>query len=291
MLASATRYAPSQGKMQIHSFSNATNEDLMASAPAVFAEARSPDRTANTYQFVSTIQMIEAMRQEGWNVTAAGQKFVRDANRWAYARHFIRMRHQSADSKQEFVPEAIILNAHDGTASWKYFDGAFRFVCANGLVWGEIMGSVKAHHTMRQAGPQGVTAMQLSKDFMAALPSKMVIAHRMKEAKVTELQMADYFTRAIAVRWPHGSSITSEDVAQSPWLTEDYGLTAWQIYNHAQRWLVTNGGVQGATAAGRVHVTVPIRRVDETVRVNVGLWNEALKLVPKLEPELVKIAA
>jgi hypothetical protein len=280
-IAGTVRYAPSQGALQIKNFTNATNADLEAVAPAIFAVAPHPERTKHTYQFVSTIEMIEAMRKEGWQVTAAGQKFVRDMNRWAYARHFIRMRHQDAVG-DEFVPEAIIMNAHDGTASWKYFDGAFRHVCTNGLVWGEIMGSVKAHHTMRQAGPQGVTAIQLSAEFMRVLPEKMRIAERLKDAIITEAQMLSYFARAIAVRWPHGSSVQPADLQLSPWLKDDYGLTMWQVYNHAQRWLVTIGGVQGVNAAGRVYVSAPVKRVDETVRINVGLWNAALDTIKEV---------
>lgn len=284
--ATATRYAPSQGKMQIRNFTNATNDDIRAVAPAVFAEARNEERTKPTYQFVSTIQLIEAMRLEGWMVTAAGQRYVRDVNRWASARHFIRMRHESSNPKQELMPEAIIMNAHDGTASWRYFDGAFRGVCTNGLVWGELMGVVKAHHTMRQSGPGGITAMQLSAEFMRALPAKMTIADKLKAIKLSQVQAAEFFTKAIAVRWPHGASITQENIVQAPWLSEDYGLSAWQIYNHAQRWLVTNGGVEGRNINGRTMTTTPIRTVHDTVRVNVGLWNAILDYVPRLEPEL-----
>jgi hypothetical protein len=288
------RYAPVRGQLQIRNFTDATNEDIRAVAPAVFAEAKHPARSPN-YQFVSTIQLVEAMRQEGWMVTAAGQKYVTDANRHGFARHMVRMRHKSyAKAKTEYVPEGIIMNAHDGTASWKYFDGAFRFVCMNGCVFGQIMGSVSAHHSIRQAGMNGEIAMRLSEEFMRVLPKKMVLAERLKEVRLTELQMTEYFTRAIAVRWPNGSSITSNDLATHTWLKEDYGLTAWQVYNHAQRVLVTLGGVQGVNAAGRVHMSHPVRRIDEMVRINVGLWNTMLdycpddiRVTPKLEPEQV----
>jgi hypothetical protein len=289
MTAVAVRYAPKQGGIQVQNFQNATNEDIMAVAPAVFAENGHADRTKASYQFVSTIQLIEAMRVEGWRVTTAGQKFVRDVSRWGHAKHYIRMRHESADPKAEIQPEAIIMNAHDGTASWKYFDGAFRGVCLNGLVWGEIMGSVKAHHTMRQAGERGTMAITLSRALMAALPEKMTIAERMKEATLTEAQTLDYFTRAIKARWPRGTGmLINQDLMQAPWLKEDFALTAWQVYNHAQRWLVTIGGVQGADAAGRVRMTTPIRRVDELATVNVALWEEMMKTVPALEVELRK---
>jgi hypothetical protein len=292
-MSDMVRYAPVRGALQLRNFTDATDEDIRAVAPAVFAEAPGPDRSSR-YQFVSTIQLINAMRQEGWMVTAAGQKYVTDEERHGYARHMVRMRHQSFSLKAEAVPEGIIMNAHDGTASWKYFDGVFRFVCANGCVFGEVMGSVKAHHTVRQAGANGETAMRLSEEFMRVLPGKMKLAERLKEVRLTELQMTEYFTKAIAVRWPHGSSITSNDVATFTWLKEDYGLTAWQVYNHAQRVLVTLGGVQGVNAAGRVHVSNPVKRIEEMVRINVGLWDAMLeycpddiRVVPKLEPEQV----
>jgi hypothetical protein len=286
------RYAPARGQLQIRNFDNATDADILAVAPAVFAEAKHPQRTSDKYQFVSTIQLIHAMRQEGWQVTAAGQKYVVDESRHGYARHMVRMRHKSANLKGEMVPEGIIMNAHDATASWKYFDGAFRFVCMNGCVFGQIMGSVSAHHSLRQAGANGETAMRLSEEFMRVLPKKMVLAERLKEVALTEPQMNEYFQKAINVRWPRGASIIPADIAMHPWLKEDYGLTAWQVYNHTQRVLVTLGGVQGVNSAGRVHVSTPVRRIDEMVRINVGLWNAMLEycpdiVVPKLEPEQV----
>jgi hypothetical protein len=137
--------------------------------------------------------------------------------------------------------------------------------------------------------------MRLSEEFMRVLPKKMVLAERLKEVALTELQMYEYFRKAIDVRWPRGASILPADIATHPWLKEDYGLTAWQVYNHAQRVLVTLGGIQGVNAAGRVHVSTPVRRIDEMVRINVGLWNAMLTycpdvvpaVVPKLEPEQV----
>jgi hypothetical protein len=112
----------------------------------------------------------------------------------------VRLRHRDADTRKEIVPEGIIMNAHDATASWKYFDGAFRFVCLNGCVFGQIMGSVSAHHSLRQAGANGETAMRLSEEFMRVLPKKMVLAERLKEVALTESQMNQYFQKAIDVR-------------------------------------------------------------------------------------------
>lgn len=276
-------YIGRQGGVQVHNFVNATDDDIMRVAPAVFS--RTPDVSRvkeRTYQHVATIDLLNAMREEGWQVTAVGQRYVKDERRWPFTKHFVRMRNPlHAALSDELFPEAIILNAHDGTGSWKYYDGAFRGVCMNGMVWGEIMGVLKVHHTLRQAGQMGAIAMSLSKEFMYALPSKLAVVDRFREQTLERAQVMEYLEAALKVRWPAPlrAPITTDELVKADWLDADRGMTAWQIFNHTQRHLVTLGGLQGATASGSVRMTRPITRVDDTVRINVGLWNAMVPFV------------
>jgi len=284
------RYAPAQGKMQIHNFVNASDDEIRQYAPSVFADAPHPTRTnAKTYQFINTGELITSMRQEGWAVTSVGQRFVRDEDRHAYARHFIRLRHADhARLDSDAVPEGIIINAHDATASHRCLGGLFRFVCANGLIAGDIMGSIKAIHSKSRAA----TAFQLSADLLRALPEQMRVVYRLREARLNYEEMMTFFAHAIAARWPgEVNRVQPKDILETTWLREDQGDSAWQIFNHAQRVLITNGGAVGRTSNGRSYIAPPIRTVDQTIKSNIGIFNAILCVVPKLEPELLQAVA
>lgn len=44
------------------------------------------------------------------------------------------------------VPEIILLNSHDGSSSYQMLLGLFRQVCANGLIYVDVLGEVRVLH-------------------------------------------------------------------------------------------------------------------------------------------------
>ncbi|WP_235661928.1 DUF932 domain-containing protein, partial [Pseudomonas savastanoi] len=72
----------------------------------------------------------------------ACQTRVRDQGKREHTKHMLRLRHASQILDQE-ANEIILLNSHDGSSSYQMIGGKFRFVCANGLVLGDLAADQK----------------------------------------------------------------------------------------------------------------------------------------------------
>lgn len=127
-----------------------TDDQIFKKAPSVFAEAAHESRGAR-YAFIPTIQVLDGLRREGFEVVAAAQTRCRDEGKVAHAKHMLRLRHpdsiQLRDVGQE-IPEIVLVNSHDGTSSYTLHAGFFRLVCSNGLiVASSTIDDVRVRHT------------------------------------------------------------------------------------------------------------------------------------------------
>jgi Domain of unknown function (DUF932) len=287
-----------QGGIQMKYFDNATDDDLMRVAPAIFGQTHGGKAS---YQQVRTIDLISSMRNLGWAVTMAGQVFKRDSEKLDQAKHLIRLRHQSAvDAKTaEFVPEALVYNAHDLSTAFRFYTGAFRFVCGNGLVFGELVSSLRMVHrdSRNGVGLAGAVAAIRSQELLNATPGNMALVEQYRNTIWSQTQVNEFAMRAINVRWtrPGGKTAlcNSNDLLAAPRTPADSDGSAWGWFNHVQSLLCRDasaasgervGGIVGHNGRGSQSTVRPVTHVAEVVRVNVGLW-AAMRAVSNIGKE------
>ncbi|WP_252366524.1 DUF932 domain-containing protein, partial [Escherichia coli] len=82
-----------------------------------------------------TINIINKLRDEGFQPFFACQSRVRDLGRREYSKHMLRLRREGNINGQE-VPEIILLNSHDGSSSYQMIPGIFCFGRPAGTVGG-----------------------------------------------------------------------------------------------------------------------------------------------------------
>lgn len=63
----------------------------------------------------------------------------------------IRLRHPSQINDAE-ANEIVLLNSHDGTSNYQLLAGLLRFVCQNGLVFGDTVADVRVPYKGDVAG-------------------------------------------------------------------------------------------------------------------------------------------
>jgi hypothetical protein len=140
------RYASSSKQSEFRSNYPLTNGQIAFHAPSVMAGEAHESR-GDRYSFIPTIQVIDALRGEGFEPYEIRQTKVRDAGKREHTKHMVRMRHASQIVTQTEVPEVILLNSHDGSSSYQIMSGVFRFVCSNGLIAGDMFNNVRVRHS------------------------------------------------------------------------------------------------------------------------------------------------
>ena len=142
MNALASRF--SRNRVTFRSDAPLTDDKLRAIAPSIFAE-QPHDSRSERYAYIATAEILARLRNEGFQPFMVAQTKVRDDARREHTKHMLRLRHASQINGTE-ANEIILLNSHDGSSAYQMLSGCFRFVCANGMVCGDISSDIRVPH-------------------------------------------------------------------------------------------------------------------------------------------------
>lgn len=236
-------------------------------APSIFAEAPHESRSQR-YSYIPTAEVLTELRKEGFQPFMVCQTRVRHEDRREYTKHMLRLRHASQINGAE-ANEIILLNSHDGSSSYQMLAGMFRFVCQNGLVWGDTFADVRVPHKGNVTDHviegayevlHGFEQVQDSRDSMRAITLDEGAAEVFARSALT--LKYDNAGKAFPIR---------ESQVLQPRRFDDNRWDLWSVFNRVQENLV-KGGVSSRTANGRQQRTRPVQGIDQNVRLNRALW-------------------
>jgi hypothetical protein len=255
---------------------------IAARAPAVFATEAHESRSAR-YEFLDTRAVLDGLVANGFGVFEVRQGGSRIEGKRDFTKHMLRLRYRGETGQGALVrggdsimPEIVITNAHDGTASWQMGAGAFRIVCANGLIAGELFDYVRIRHN--RAGPEQVIegAYRVIEQF----PRMISGAQEMGEIELRP-EEAQVFARAAAqLRWDGDAPAPVQaDTLLTPRRAADRSRDLWTTFNVTQEHLLRGGDhyrhVSPATRRVSHRSTGEVRSIDETSKLNRALWTLA----------------
>ena len=250
-------------------------DDLRHCAPAVFASHRF-ERTRDSYVFISTQQLVEALMDAGFHPTEARQRYSRGERR-GYARHMIRFR-QAGESLRivDCMPEIILINSHDATSAYQLRGGLYRFVCENGLILSLAdFGMIRVPHRGNVLARVVEGAQQISQH----MDGIGQVIERMARTELERSAQCQLAQRALELRY-RGQKHFPFDAGQllEARRESDQRNDLWTVYNKVQENVIC-GGIAGRTATGRRSTNRRINSIDENIRINVALWQEAMALI------------
>src|ERR1700749_5101652 len=88
-----------------------SNDEIAEVAPSILAHSAHESRS-DRYSYIPTVDVLDALRKEGFQPFMVCQTRVRDDGRRAYTKHMLRLRHANQISGSE-ANEIILLNSHD----------------------------------------------------------------------------------------------------------------------------------------------------------------------------------
>ncbi|PMU22940.1 MULTISPECIES: DUF932 domain-containing protein [unclassified Pseudomonas] len=246
-----------------------TNDEIARVAPSIFA-VEAHDSRSDRYRYIPTVDVLTALRAEGFEPFMACQTRVRNTDKIQHTKHMIRLRHASNIMDKE-ANEIILLNSHDGTSSYQMMGGCFRFVCANGLVLGEAAMDQKVRHSGRQdvIGEVIEGAYEVLDQFALIEDQR----ETMKQIQIRpELQHA-FAEAALAYRYDpaEGPAPVTASQLLMPRRREDRTDDLWTTFNRVQENTI-KGGLAGLNKQGRRTSTRAVSGIDQDVKLNRALW-------------------
>ena len=252
------------------------NDSLYRAAPSIFA-ANAHHSTSDRYEFLPTIEVVEALRAEGFQPVQAFQAKTRIADRRPFVKHTIRFRHEAHNFKEERGSEFHILlqNSHVGSSSFQIQAGVYRMVCSNGMI---VADSILDTHRMRHSGRKATLDNCIEGVY------RIVDGVESVEGQVIDWQsrllpepVQEVFAKAAAqLRWGDDAPVTAHKLLQ-PRRWADKGDDQWKVFNRVQENLI-RGGQYGMTSNGRNTTTREVKSIDENNRLNKALWTLSTEL-------------
>lgn len=243
-----------------------TNDEIAAVAPSILAHCAHESRSER-YSFIPTVDVLDALRKEGFQPFMVCQSRVRDDARRSYTKHMVRLRHADQISGRE-ANEIILLNSHDGASSYQMIAGMLRFVCQNGVVCGDNVSDVRVPHKGDVIGQVIDGAFKVLDSFEAATQQR----EGMKAAALDDGEQIAFARAALSLRYDENKPApVTERQLLAPRRIEDRASDLWTTFNRVQENMIL-GGLHGRNANGRATTTRPVTGIDQNIRLNRALW-------------------
>lgn len=270
-----------------------TDDQIRKSAPAVFCE-RPHSKTSfgkdssNAYLFIPTLDLVQGMRTNGWEVVSASQTMnsATDTENRMTNKHALFFARQDALGRAfnqgDVMPLMKLENSHNGLSSFALSTGFFRKACANGLTVPEsIYAAPKVKHTQNLRNDVIEATYKVLNDFpMLMEMQKTLGCLNLSNEEVMLLgdAAADiFFERAEreklserAKQWRNDKYLLESQLVK-PRRSEDYKKDLWTVSNVIQENLI-RGNVQIVAANGRLNSKRKVTSIDRDNDIHAKLF-------------------
>lgn len=260
------------------------NHDIKVNAPSVFATAPHHE-VSDRYGFVPTINVVDALRAEGWYPVDATQRNVRDTSKRDLTTHLLRFRRLDNDiTVGDSVVELLLKNSHDRSSAFVLHAGIFRMACANGIVIADsTFNKLSVRHGKNVVGD----IIEGSYEVIDEVP---VIANSVEGMQNTELSPEERAIFAMtAYNYAHGEREENELTTDNsivnqvlrPKRRADTGTDLWTTFNVVQESII-KGGVRTMKVndKGRVRRNTKraVNNIDKNIKLNKAIWEMATQM-------------
>jgi len=241
------------------------------------------------YSFVPTINVVNDLRELGYECVAAEQVKARKKTTNGYQKHMLTFEHpdHKVEGAEEY-PQLLLTNSHDGGNAFTLSAGIFRLICSNGLVIKtEDYGTARLVHK----GYSFEAVQELVKDFEETMSNVISKITAMKQVQLTKDQQIEFAKQAALLRFTaksynedNISDVVDIDGLLNVDRKEDAGNGLYEVFNRVQESLVqgkylyaSNGKVKDADTKTRK--ARPIKNFKQSISVNQKLSELAFALV------------
>ena len=235
------------------------------------------------YSFVPTMNVINDLRELGYEVTDAKQVKARKKSTNGYQKHLVTLEHPKykVEGSKEY-PQILLSNSHDGGNAFTLSAGIFRLVCSNGLVIKtEDYGSARLVHK----GYSFEAVQELVKQFEETVDEVLTKITAMKKVQLTKEQQIEFAKQAALLRFKSKSynednidKVVNIDDLLNVDRKEDAGNGLYEVFNRVQESLI-NGKYHYLGTKEKPRKARPIKNFKQNIEVNSKLSELAFELV------------
>lgn len=278
--------------------------DRLRQLSSVYAVHESP-RASDKYNFFSTANILSMLMKQNWFPVIAQEQRVRTEGRVGFQKHMIRLRRKTESMNMlrvgDLVPEIILSNSHDTSSAQHFMFGIWRFACLNGLFVSEAeFATIRIPH-------MGFTEEDVIDASYRIIEDAPRIMDKVNDYRAIELSSEERFAFAQSALVTKFANDDETKVKEErglvvigdrsfdpqklllPRREADVKPTLWNTFNIIQEKFIKGNTyeqtsrINPTTGRNTIKTKVQgIHAIDETIRVNRGLW-QLVELVRELK--------
>ena len=219
---------------------NLTNQEILNIAPSTGA-THPHEEVSGKYTFIPTIEVVDILRKDGWIPTRVTEAGFRNSDNNGFQKHLIRFQHSDLMLKTEEAIEAVLINSHNRSCSYKLMTGVYRFVCMNGMVVGDTFNSIAIKHINFEAKD----VIEASHKVLETAPVVTRSIEEMKATRMHESEKEAYAQSVLQLVYdePESAPIGTRQLL-SPRRKQDREPDLWTTFNIVQENII-KGGLKG----------------------------------------------
>lgn len=243
--------------------------------PAIANTARHPDKTSNKYTEISTLTALTMLQDNGFYPVAANQTKCKNSADLPFAKHAIKFEHEQFNKLSPVLkPQLLLLNAHNGTSSFKLLTAYHVFLCSNGLVkYDGVTDAIRVLHLNFNEN----TFQAAIANFMQGIEPGLISVESWRNTKIEPEIATMYAQKALDIRWPNADDQLKPTAKQilTPRRYTEKPDNLWSAYQIAQENII-KGGLQywSKTEIGKIRLarSRSVQAIDSNVSINQKLW-------------------
>lgn len=252
-----------------------TNEELKIKAPSLFQDQPYHD-VSEKYNFISTIDIIEQLRNQSWFPVNVGESGVRDSSKDGFQQHYVRFQNFSdLINPSSNVVELLLFNSHDRSKSFTISAGIYRYVCSNGLVIADsVFESYKIKHLGERDNDVANAVLKIT-NVKSKLLSKI---SKFENIKLNAQEKEAFLNSAIPLRFDEHLELDNPNELLTPLRTEDEKDDLYTVLNVLQENFLSSKISGYNKETNRRFTSKQITSISKDVEINKGLWDIAERI-------------
>lgn len=256
---------------------NSEDFDFSYDSPVLASEAC--DRVSDDYKFLSTIDVVNRLHEDGWRTMSVQHVKKRDKSKLAHSKHRVILA-PPGDMAENVVggtsPRLIIQNAHDGSSALRFMLGLFRMVCSNGMIVTQSMlENMRLIHKNSHKG----SVDEILNRFGESWEQTGKTISLWKSIELNAYEASEFALAAFKLRHPgvEDNNIgTNHQQLLKTRRIEDDSRSLWHRFNTVQEHLTTGGySISAPGVTNRRQGARALRGASADTKMNRGLWDLA----------------
>lgn len=240
---------------------------------------RDPSRTSERYIPTDDLAVLKAMNEQGWFISKYSQVKAHKVEKNIFKTYLATYTNKMFPSLGEEGNLTVLQRgAKDGTKTFAFNMGFFRFACSNGMIVGEkLMEPINVRHI----GEAPTKVLELMDIVLEKCPILYDRVGLMKQVMLTDSQALDFAAKGLELRFGENRIIEPRDllVAQR---ASDEGQSLWKVFNRVQERLIKPNGLYGKSKENKTRKVSAIKNINMDYDVNTKLWNVAEDFIQAL---------